>query len=621
MAMGVAWRPTPLLQRALLMLALLLVAAASEPTAFEEGEVPEACRAEVESLRSRVKQLETEVAMVTAAAESIQLGEHLDLPGSPDFYRHATCAFGCVALAALAAGLTMGLVSIEPMEMKIIVNTEDKDMVAEKDKLKLKEDQAAAKRVLPLIQDHHRLLVTLLLMNSIAAEALPLFLDKLVPSWLAVAMSVTLVLIFGEIIPSAIFTGSEQLRIAAMFAPIVAFCKFFLTPIAWPIAKTLDVLLGEDHKGRYNFAELRAIVGIHANLRNEGDHHAVIFRCIDENALGIITTTMPHHFSDETVVTFTHAPNVPAKSKKLQANGTFYYAKPCEPVVGRDNSCTFRLYTSEDRDPENVITFTKGELESGAFMVQERDEIKIMHGVMQLTHLTAGDGYKPLSEVDMLEYSMQLNKSSMEKILENGHSRLPVYCENKHNVRGFLLAKKMIVIGPDSGAKVSDVDVAPMVLVPPDIPMFDLLNKFQSERCHIALVTSHPNEVRRAWQTNAMIPPDVHMMGIITLEDIIEKLIQEDIFDEHDEHVDQTPGSSVVTPRLRVAPERSVSPERRPPSRAKSSVHLKPPSEGSKPRFTQSVSMTTPSSTSPVTLSIPKRAEGAGTLQEPLLSP
>merc|ERR1719210_1361215 len=161
--------------------------------------------------------------------------------------------------------------------MKVIVNTESQDIANEKDKIKLKEDQEAAKKVLPLIQDHHRLLVTLLLMNSLANEALPLFLDQIVPSWLAVIMSVTLVLMFGEIIPSAVFTGSEQLKIASKFAPMVAFFKFFLTPVAWPIAKVLDILLGEDHKGRYNFADLRAIVGIHANLRSEGAN-LVVFK-------------------------------------------------------------------------------------------------------------------------------------------------------------------------------------------------------------------------------------------------------------------------------------------------------------------------------------------------------
>lgn len=72
------------------------------------------------------------------------------------------------------------------------------------------EEKEAAKKLLPLIKRHHLLLVTLLLFNSISNEALPIFLDTLVPSYVAVLISVTLVLIFGEIIPSALFTGPDQ---------------------------------------------------------------------------------------------------------------------------------------------------------------------------------------------------------------------------------------------------------------------------------------------------------------------------------------------------------------------------------------------------------------------------
>jgi hypothetical protein len=40
--------------------------------------------------------------------------------------------------------------------------------------------------------------VTLLLCNAAAMEALPIFLDKMMPSYLAVLVSVTAVLLFGE---------------------------------------------------------------------------------------------------------------------------------------------------------------------------------------------------------------------------------------------------------------------------------------------------------------------------------------------------------------------------------------------------------------------------------------
>ena len=84
---------------------------------------------------------------------------------------------------------------------------------------------ACAKKLLPLIvhQPHHHLLVTLLLMNSFANEALPLFLDNLVPSWAAIAISVSAVLLVGEILP----VGTHSTRSTAPRAHLADDC-------AWP---------------------------------------------------------------------------------------------------------------------------------------------------------------------------------------------------------------------------------------------------------------------------------------------------------------------------------------------------------------------------------------------------
>jgi hypothetical protein len=59
-------------------------------------------------------------------------------------------------------------------------------------------EQGHAKRILPLVSRHHLLLVTLLLTNAGAMEALPIFLDRIVDPLYAVIISVTLVLMFGE---------------------------------------------------------------------------------------------------------------------------------------------------------------------------------------------------------------------------------------------------------------------------------------------------------------------------------------------------------------------------------------------------------------------------------------
>jgi CBS domain containing-hemolysin-like protein len=121
---------------------------------------------------------------------------------------------------------------------------------------------------LPVVSRHHLLLVTLLLLNSLANECLPLFLDEIVPTGVAIVLSVTFVLLFGEIIPSAIFTGPNQLRIASALTPLVRGAMLLLYPIAWPISRLLDAFLGEEHPERFNKAELRALVKLH--MRDRG---------------------------------------------------------------------------------------------------------------------------------------------------------------------------------------------------------------------------------------------------------------------------------------------------------------------------------------------------------------
>jgi hypothetical protein len=87
----------------------------------------------------------------------------------------------------MAAGLTMGLLSLEKTKLEI------RTMIGDS------EEASAARSVLPLVKRHHLLLVTLLLFNAVANEAMPIFLEKLVPGYVAVLLSVTLVLIFGEV--------------------------------------------------------------------------------------------------------------------------------------------------------------------------------------------------------------------------------------------------------------------------------------------------------------------------------------------------------------------------------------------------------------------------------------
>jgi metal transporter CNNM len=71
-------------------------------------------------------------------------------------------------------------------------------------------------------------------------EALPIYLDSIVPSAYAILISVIAVLFFGEVIPQAICTGPQQIKIGASLAPFIQFLKIALGIVSYPIAKLLD---------------------------------------------------------------------------------------------------------------------------------------------------------------------------------------------------------------------------------------------------------------------------------------------------------------------------------------------------------------------------------------------
>lgn len=103
-----------------------------------------------------------------------------------------------------------------------------------------------ANKVIPIIKNHHLLLCSLMLWNASSTEALPIFLNKLVPEFVSIIISVTLVLIVGEIIPASILTGPQQLKLAAKLTPLVYCVLVFFFPIAYPLSILLDYLIGHD---------------------------------------------------------------------------------------------------------------------------------------------------------------------------------------------------------------------------------------------------------------------------------------------------------------------------------------------------------------------------------------
>jgi len=155
-----------------------------------------------------------------------------------------------------------------------------------------------ARRVHDLLQKgKHWVLVTLLLSNVIVNETLPVVLDRCLgggvaavvgstfligtfwllyhlPAWIqphdSMHPDISRVVIFGEILPQSVCVR-YGLPIGGYMSKPVLILMWVLAPVAWPTAKLLDWLLGEDHGTVYKKSGLKTLVTLHRSLGEVSD--------------------------------------------------------------------------------------------------------------------------------------------------------------------------------------------------------------------------------------------------------------------------------------------------------------------------------------------------------------
>uniref|UniRef100_A0A0D6R3G4 CNNM transmembrane domain-containing protein n=1 Tax=Araucaria cunninghamii TaxID=56994 RepID=A0A0D6R3G4_ARACU len=173
------------------------------------------------------------------------------------FWIYVLIVFCLVLFAGMMSGLTLGLMSLSVMDLEVLM------------KSGRPQDRKHASKIMPVVKKQHLLLCTLLICNALAMEALPIFLDSLVAAWCAILLSVTLILLFGEIIPQSVCTR-YGLAVGATMAPVVQVLVWICFPVAWPISKLLDFLLGKGHVALFRRAELKTLVDLHGNEAGKG---------------------------------------------------------------------------------------------------------------------------------------------------------------------------------------------------------------------------------------------------------------------------------------------------------------------------------------------------------------
>jgi len=154
-------------------------------------------------------------------------------------------------LSGLFSGLTLGLLSLSPFELKR--------------KADLGDDKAA--KVYPIRKKGNELLVALLVGNVLVNSALTVLLSSVQSGLIAVIFSTILITIFGEITPQAALR-KHGLDFGARLSPFIKWFLLIASPISVPIAKLLDRTLGGETPDIYSKDELVKIVEEHEKSRH-----------------------------------------------------------------------------------------------------------------------------------------------------------------------------------------------------------------------------------------------------------------------------------------------------------------------------------------------------------------
>lgn len=144
-----------------------------------------------------------------------------------------------------------------------------------------------------------------------------------------------------------------------------------------------------------------------------------------------------------------------------------------------------------------------------------KDEKNILEGIVAFGSTETVQVMKP--RIDIFAVSDQLSfKEMLDKIIENGYSRNPVYHENIDEVIGVLYARDLLPHMLKADFNWQTLIRAPF-FVPENKKLDDLLAEFQEKKNHLAIVVDEYGGTS----------------GLVTLEDVIEEIVG-DISDDFD---------------------------------------------------------------------------------------
>jgi metal transporter CNNM len=153
----------------------------------------------------------------------------------------------------------------------------------------------------------------------------------------------------------------------------------------------------------------------------------------------------------------------------------------------------------------------------------DKEEERILLGALSFSDKTAKQVMTPRTVVYSLPAHAVIDNTVCQEIKKMGFTRIPVYNKDVDNVIGLLYVKELIGLDFQKGIHVGELCDKNKKLFIQDTTKLDiLLNRFIQDKIHMAIVFDEFG----------------NFIGIVTLEDIIEEILNAEIVDEADNTTD-----------------------------------------------------------------------------------
>lgn len=148
-------------------------------------------------------------------------------------------------------------------------------------------------------------------------------------------------------------------------------------------------------------------------------------------------------------------------------------------------------------------------------------------GVLEFSNKTAENAITPLEKVYMVEESMKITDDFIFEAYKKGFSKIPVYHQKQDNIVGVIYIKDLLIVKTKKDIltvrQVMQIFNRNVHVIDANTPLKEVLKMLKTRSSHVGIV--------RTIEQPPNSDPIYKIIGVITLEDVIEELLMDEITD------------------------------------------------------------------------------------------